>query len=120
MRSNFIQSQIEGLKVGIAQPNLSLAQISAFKIPLPPLKIQQEIVAACEVVDEAVREAQLELERAAEAINALVENISAPLKKLSEVTSKIGSGATPRGGESAYKETGITLIRSQNIYDYGF
>lgn len=28
------------------------------KIPLPPLNIQQEIVVACEVVDEAVRQAQ--------------------------------------------------------------
>jgi restriction endonuclease S subunit len=41
------------------------------------------------------------------------------LVSLSEITSKIGSGSTPRGGESAYKQSGITLIRSQNIYDEG-
>lgn len=39
---------------------------------------------------------------------------------LSQLTLKIGSGATPRGGEAAYKEEGITLIRSQNVYDYRF
>ncbi|WP_254658976.1 restriction endonuclease subunit S [Pseudoalteromonas tetraodonis] len=34
---------------------------------------------------------------------------------------KIGSGATPRGGSSVYKEYGeICLIRSQNIYNDGF
>ncbi len=38
---------------------------------------------------------------------------------LQEITSKIGSGSTPRGGESAYKQSGISLIRSQNIYDDG-
>ena len=41
------------------------------------------------------------------------------VEALKEITSKIGSGSTPRGGESAYKESGISLIRSQNIYDEG-
>tara|TARA_R110002051_G_scaffold66495_1_gene120376 strand:- start:4050 stop:5258 length:1209 start_codon:yes stop_codon:yes gene_type:complete len=40
--------------------------------------------------------------------------------KLSEITTKIGSGATPRGGKEAYKETGISLIRSQNVLDFTF
>ena len=39
---------------------------------------------------------------------------------LGNITSKIGSGATPRGGKSAYKESGITLIRSMNVYDFHF
>lgn len=39
---------------------------------------------------------------------------------LDKVTTKIGSGATPRGGKSAYKSEGISLIRSMNIYDYEF
>jgi type I restriction enzyme S subunit len=40
--------------------------------------------------------------------------------KLGNVTSKIGSGATPRGGGEAYKAEGISLIRSLNVYDDGF
>ena len=41
--------------------------------------------------------------------------------KLSEITSKIGSGATPRGGKEAYLEKGdISLIRSQNVLDFSF
>jgi type I restriction enzyme S subunit len=39
---------------------------------------------------------------------------------LRAITTKIGSGATPRGGKGAYKTEGIHLIRSQNIYDYSF
>lgn len=40
--------------------------------------------------------------------------------RLGDITTKIGSGATPRGGQSAYQEQGITLIRSLNVYDAGF
>lgn len=40
--------------------------------------------------------------------------------KLSELTTKIGSGSTPRGGKEAYKESGTSLIRSQNVLDYKF
>ena len=38
-------------------------------------------------------------------------------RKLGDVTVKIGSGKTPSGGKSAYVETGIPLIRSQNVND---
>ena len=39
---------------------------------------------------------------------------------LAEVTSKIGSGATPRGGDRAYISQGTAFIRSQNVYDSEF
>ena len=48
LRSDLIQSQIFGLKVGVAQSNLSLAQVSDFEIPLPPLAIQKQIVVKIE------------------------------------------------------------------------
>jgi len=38
-------------------------------------------------------------------------------KPLAELTAKIGSGATPRGGKEVYLEDGVALIRSQNVYD---
>ncbi|OXS25337.1 MAG: hypothetical protein BI182_14240 [Acetobacterium sp. MES1] len=40
--------------------------------------------------------------------------------KLGDLCEKIGSGVTPRGGDSVYKESGIALIRSQNVHDYRF
>lgn len=41
--------------------------------------------------------------------------------KLGRVTSKIGSGATPKGGKTVYLDAGKTsLIRSLNVYDEGF
>lgn len=43
-----------------------------------------------------------------------------PLKRLKDITSKIGSGATPRGGKNAYLSAGVSLIRSLNVYDFKF
>jgi type I restriction enzyme S subunit len=37
--------------------------------------------------------------------------------RLGNHCSKIGSGATPRGGESVYQESGVSFIRSQNVYN---
>lgn len=42
------------------------------------------------------------------------------VKRLADLTDKIGSGATPRGGESSYKSNGVPLIRSMNVYDLRF
>ena len=42
------------------------------------------------------------------------------VKKLGELCSKIGSGATPRGGNESYKDEGISLIRSLNVYNNEF
>ena len=36
-------------------------------------------------------------------------------RKLGDITTKIGSGKTPKGGAAAYKDDGIALIRSQNV-----
>ena len=40
--------------------------------------------------------------------------------RLDELTTKIGSGATPTGGKKAYKSVGIPLIRSLNVHDGEF
>jgi type I restriction enzyme S subunit len=41
--------------------------------------------------------------------------------RLGDVCTKIGSGATPRGGSEVYLERGpFALIRSQNVYNDGF
>jgi type I restriction enzyme S subunit len=39
---------------------------------------------------------------------------------LKAITTKIGSGATPRGGKESYADSGIALIRSLNVYPLVF
>ena len=40
--------------------------------------------------------------------------------KLGEVCTKIGSGATPKGGKESYLGGNISVIRSQNVLDFTF
>ena len=40
--------------------------------------------------------------------------------KLGDICSKIGSGATPKGGKNVYRDTGTALIRSQNVHNLDF
>ena len=40
--------------------------------------------------------------------------------KLKDCCLKIGSGATPKGGASVYIDEGVSLIRSQNVYNLNF
>jgi len=39
--------------------------------------------------------------------------------RFGDITNRIGSGSTPRGGKSAYQNEGIIFLRSQNIHNYG-
>lgn len=56
-----------------------------------------------------------------QAVNFWPEQILFSEIRLGDVCDKIGSGATPRGGNSVYLDIGtISLIRSQNIYNDGF
>ena len=40
--------------------------------------------------------------------------------QLRDLATKVGSGATPKGGKNAYKDSGIPLIRSMNVHFDGF
>lgn len=114
------QKQFSESAVGGVVQNLNTERVRATKIPLPPLSIQQQIVAECEAIDKAVNEEMTAIETSKKEIEQRVSNFKGELSKLIDITTKIGSGATPLGGENAYKESGISLIRSQNIYDEGF
>ncbi|HEY2452427.1 MAG TPA: restriction endonuclease subunit S [Scandinavium sp.] len=39
--------------------------------------------------------------------------------RLGEIATKIGSGSTPRGGQSTYVSSGVPFLRSQNIWNDG-
>ncbi|EDQ02236.1 restriction endonuclease subunit S [Shewanella benthica] len=40
-------------------------------------------------------------------------------ERLGNLTSRLGSGSTPRGGQSAYVDKGIIFLRSQNVWNDG-
>ncbi len=39
---------------------------------------------------------------------------------IGDICERLRSGVTPRGGSDVYQKEGIMLIRSQNVYSYGF
>mgnify|MGYP003624152637 FL=1 len=120
LKSQISRNQLKQLGFGSVQYNLSKKDLMDFKIPLPPIDIQQKIISEIEVLEEKEKQAKEEIEKLQESIKNVVSKISGEMMSLSNITSKIGSGATPRGGEGAYKPSGISLIRSQNVYDNAF
>jgi type I restriction enzyme, S subunit len=95
----------------------------------PPLEQQKQIAKTLDKANELVelrKESITKLDALAKSIfidmfGDPVSNLKKwKVKKLKELTSKIGSGSTPRGGKDSYKEEGISLIRSLNIHDNRF
>lgn len=129
----FLSTKIdESLRIaaGAAQPNLSTEQINSFEIPLPALSEQKRIVAkldkAFAAIDKAIANTEKNLQNVKELFESYLEGVFEDEKNnwhqysLIDITTKIGSGATPRGGQESYKDSGISLVRSMNVHDLEF
>lgn len=129
----FMLTLVERLRagsVGAAQTVISKEMIGQEMVPLPPLPEQRRIVRILDEAFEAIATAKANTEKNLQNARAIFESHLEEVftqrgpgwveKKLKAVTTKIGSGATPRGGETSYKSEGVSLIRSLNVYDLGF
>jgi restriction endonuclease S subunit len=121
---------LESKAHGAAQLNVSPKELAACQIPLPPMEEQQAIVdkldRAFAGLETARANAEANLENAKELFQSILDKIignaveSPEARPLQDVTLKIGSGATPKGGKAAYKTEGIALVRSMNVHDLRF
>jgi type I restriction enzyme S subunit len=129
---------------GAAQPNANAQVLTSFPVLLPPLRTQRKIAAILSAYDDLIENNTRRiaiLEEMAQILYRewfvhfrfpghedvpMIDSEFGPIPeewemvKMGDITTKIGSGATPRGGKSSYKETGISLIRSLNVYDFRF
>ena len=114
---------------GSTVKGVKLDFVKKLDIPIPPLAEQKRIVAkidaAFEKIDALKANAEKNLANAKELFQSALDEAMRPKKgwvekRLGEVCSKIGSGATPRGGKASYCAEGVTLIRSMNVYDCEF
>ena len=115
--------------VGGAQPNINQGIVKDLRVPLPPLEEQRHIAA---ILDQA-ETLRTQRRTALALLDSLTQSlfldmfgdpVANPkgwqLEKLGKLTSKMGSGSTPSGGDAAYKTEGISLIRSLNVHDGNF
>lgn len=111
---------------GTTRAKLNQAAMRCMQICLRPLDEQIKIATTLDKANELIvlRKKQLEeLDALAEAV--FYDLFGDPVKNekgwkvsnLKKVTIKIGSGATPRGGNENYKSEGINLIRSLNVHN---
>ncbi|MBO6523976.1 MAG: restriction endonuclease subunit S [Balneolaceae bacterium] len=114
-----------------AQPVISNSSLKDIILTFPKsLPEQKRIVEildeAFEAIDQAKANIEQNIQNAEELFQSKLNAIFSQKgegweeKRLKDITSKIGSGATPRGGKDSYKDSGISLIRSMNVYDDGF
>lgn len=99
-------------------------------VEIPPFSEQKRIVGILDEAFDGIATAKANAEKNLQNARALFESHLQSVftqrgdvwleSKLAALTTKIGSGATPRGGEESYKSEGISLIRSLNVHDYGF
>ncbi len=110
---------IKNLSSGNNINNLS-SVINNMKIPLPPKDIQEKIVKEIEDLENIEQENKNRTRQLQHEIENIISNSTGNMSTLQKITTKIGSGATPKGGEGSYQESGISLIRSQNVHDNKF
>ena len=110
-----------GIKMAI-----SATELGRELFPVPTMQEQQEITDIISGISAVIEKRKQELSALDDLIKArFVEMFGNPVinekrwrqKSLGEITTKIGSGATPKGGKGAYQEEGITLIRSMNVHN---
>ena len=96
------------------------------ELPVPSIDKQRSIVKAYQTITERIELKRRINDNLVATVTAIYRRMfieggriypTAPLKQL---CSKIGSGATPKGGKTAYKESGVSLVRSTNVFDYAF
>lgn len=110
--------------------NLDLNTYKEIEISYPPLPEQKRIV---KTLDEAFKKlekakdiTEKNLRNSKELFESYLQELFKDNKKdwkintLKEVTLKIGSGATPRGGKESYTTIGTALVRSMNVHDRFF
>ena len=111
---------------GIAQKNMSTEWLKNYLIPLPPIEVQIKIANNLNTCAKIIKKHNKQLNnfdlliksRFIEMFGDTVENPKQwIIEKLKSLTSKIGSGATPKGGRESYISEGISLVRSMNVYN---
>ena len=117
---------LEKYFTGATIPHIYFKDYKNEEFNLDSVDIQKQVVDVLGKCEAVIESRKRELQLLDDLIKArFVEMFGNPVinekrwrqKSLGEITTKIGSGATPKGGKGAYQEEGITLIRSMNVHN---
>lgn len=117
--------EIESKTAFVTVKHLSVNSIKDIEIPLPPLETQQKIAAILDKANNLTQLRKTQIEKLdllikSKFIDMFGDPVTNPMgweiKSLKNITTKIGSGATPKGGKGSYKSKGISLVRSMNVH----
>ena len=78
---------VEFVNEGSNIPQLSVPKVGEYKIPVPPLSVQQEIVNECVIVDEKAKEKEKRVNEIVEEMKDIWNNITGETKRLKNVMS---------------------------------
>lgn len=114
------------IAVGGVRGSMPWEEFAKMKLPVPPIEKQRKIVNAYKIVIDRIALKQKINDNLVQTVQTLYKAMfiepecKYPTVPMVELCSKIGSGATPKGGKFAYCDEGISLIRSTNVFDYSF
>lgn len=111
---------------GSATEFFNWEDMCAVPFEIPPMDFQQLVVNAYKLLNERIETKQKINDNLVATLQIIYKKMFLEsqntyiTKPLADLCSKIGSGATPKGGKAAYFDKGISLIRSMNVFDYFF
>lgn len=101
-------------------------ELCMVELPVPDIEKQRKIVKAYKTITDRIDLKQKINDNLVATLQIIYKKMFLEsqntyiTKPLADLCSKIGSGATPKGGKAAYFDKGISLIRSMNVFDYFF
>lgn len=120
-----VNDKIYSLGRGLAQKNLKVDDLLKLEIYVPSLQQQSIIVSELDLLNKLITLKKLQIED----LDTLSQSIFFEMfgdpvvnekgwivKKLSEISSLISNGNTPKGGSEVYVDKGYLFLRSQNVW----
>jgi type I restriction enzyme, S subunit len=139
INSRVVREQVINNTLGTAQFYINTPDIKKIGFPLPPLPEQQKIASILTSVDTVIEKTEAQITKLKDLKKAMMQELltkgightefkdspvgripkSWRVRTIGEITSKVGSGITPRGGSQIYQDAGVNFVRSQNIHFSG-
>ncbi|MCI9387162.1 MAG: restriction endonuclease subunit S [Lachnospiraceae bacterium] len=114
------------IAVGGVRGSMPWNEFAQMQVYVPQIDEQRKIVEAYKIVEDRIELKRKINDNLVATLSAVYKELFAdadthfPKVPLQKICSKIGSGATPKGGKMAYGSEGISLIRSTNVFDFNF